>query len=199
MAEAEAAKAAAGAAAAAAAATAKEDVASSDVMDRLETEYFAQAKKGVILTAEELREFCEKKKLLPCPPLAELRRLRHRFKYIAIHSRWRKPPAYVGSSIEKLGIIFIDVGLFHRDLRVANKQCYVLLVAQDLLSQKLGVLAYPNKSQESWSRGIDFFVREWFPCVSAFVSDRDSSISGKPYQQSLRDKYGIQWIHLRNR
>jgi hypothetical protein len=57
-------------------------------------------------------------------------------------------------------------------LRVVNKGCYILLVATDLLSQKLSVIAFPNKSQASWERGITQFITRDFPCVQTIITDR---------------------------
>ena len=170
-----------------------------EVMDKVEQHYFAKARKGLILSPAELRDYCKQQDIKPCPSLEQLRKLRHRFKYIGMHSRWRKPPQYVGSTIEKLGVIFVDVGEFMKSLAPFNKQRYILLVATDLLSQKLACIAYPNKSQQSWQHGLDQMIRHEFPAVHTIVSDRDTSISGSAFQARIKSEYGVDWIHLRTR
>ena len=183
----------------AAAAAAADPEKSSPVLDQVEQHYFAEARKGLILTASELRDFCVEKGLKPCPTEKQLQELRHRWKYIGMHSRWKKPPQYVGSSIDKLGNIFVDVAEFKKNLVVANKQRYILLVATDLLSQKIACIAFPNKSQASWERGIAQMILQDFPAVKTIVTDRDTSISGAAFQARIKSKYGVDWIHLRNR
>jgi len=183
----------------AAAAAAEEKEPKDEDLEKVEKHYFAQARKGLVLSAVELGEYCKQQGIKPCPSQKQLRALRHRWKYIGMHSRWKKPPQYVGSTIEKLGVIFVDVGEFMKNLAPFNKQRYILLVATDLLSQKLACIAYPNKSQASWQHGLDHMIRHEFPAAHTIVSDRDTSISGSAFQARIKSDYGVDWIHLRTR
>lgn len=168
-------------------------------VDKIEKLYFDKARAGIILSAQELRDLCKKENITPCPSLQKLAKLRHRFKYVGMHSRWTKPPQYVGSSIDKLGNIFVDVAEFKKNLRVANKNRYILLVATDLLSQKISCIAFSNKSQASWEKGIAQMILHDFPAVHTLVTDRDTSISGAAFQARIKKVYGVDWVHLRNR
>jgi hypothetical protein len=168
-------------------------------LEKVEQKFFEEATDGVLLNPKDLRAYCKEEGIKPCPSESELWRLRKRWKYIGIHARWVKPPAYVGSSVDKLGNIFVDVAEFKKNLRVANKGRWIILVGTDLLSQKLSAIAFPNKSQASWERGITQFIEKDFPCVNSIVSDRDRSISGAGFQKMIRDKFGVDWIHLRSR
>ena len=77
---------------------------------KLERHYFDHARRGIILSEKDLRTYCDKVGLMPRPTSKMLRQLRYRWKYIAVHARWSKEAHYVGSSIDKLGNIMVDVG-----------------------------------------------------------------------------------------
>lgn len=188
---------AATATAAAAAAEAKED--DELVFEKVQKHYFTNARKGIVLTAAELREYCKQQAWKPVPTEKKMRSLRHRWKYIGMHARWRRPPQYVGSSINKLGNIFVDVAEFKRNLAVFNKNKYILLVGTDLLSQKIACIAYSNKSQASWARGLGEFIVHLFPSAGTIISDRDTAISSASFQKKIKEQYDVDWIHLRNR
>lgn len=159
----------------------------------------SKARQGIVPTVKDLQEYCKKNdSIQPKPTVAQLANLRYKFKYVAIHAKWNSPRHYVASSIDRLGNIFIDVAIYKPSLRVHNKQCSILLVAVDLLSQRLFCMAFPNKGQQSWSRGIEAMV-DFFPVISCFVTDRDTSISSESFQQKIKKKYGINWVHLRTR
>lgn len=169
-------------------------------MEKLEQHYFNQARQGIVLSVKDLQEYCKQSSAIsPKPTVAQLTKLRYRWKYIALHARWKKPPHYVGSSIDRLGNIFVDVGIFKQNLAVQNKQRYILLVGTDLLSQKISCIAFPNKSQQSWEKGLVQMIEKDFPVVRCFVTDRDTAISGEAFQKKIKTKYGVDWVHLRNR
>ena len=165
----------------------------------MEKHYFDKARQGIVLSVKDLQEYCVKVVLKPKPTVAKLRTLRYKWKYIALHARWKKPPHFVGSSVHKLGNIFLDVGIFKQNLAVQNKQRFVLLVGTDLLSQKLSCIAFPNKNQQSWEKGVSQMIEKDFPAVRCIVTDRDAAISSAAFQKKIKDKYGVNWVHLRNR
>lgn len=168
-------------------------------MEQVEAHYFQQARRGVILTPEELRLFCQKEGIKPVPTTKQLRSFRHKWKFIGMHSRWKKPPHYVGSSIPKLGNISVDVGEIFKNLAVSNKNRFILLVGVDILSQKLSVIAFPNKKQESWEKGLIQFVTKDFPCAHSILTDRDVAISSEAFQARMKKEYKVDWIHMRSR
>jgi hypothetical protein len=177
----------------------EEEAGEAEKLGRLEEYYFKQARKGIVMTVEDMQDYCLKNDITPCPPRKELRRMRFKFKYAGLHARWKKPPKYVGSSIDNLGNIFVDIAEFGKDYRVVNANRHILLVGVDLLSQRIEVIAYPNKTQESWADGIGQFILKKFPCVRTIVTDRDTAISHPDFQKMVYDKYGVDWIHLRSR
>jgi hypothetical protein len=143
-----------------------------EAMKKVEDHYYEEWRGGVRLDPQDLRAYCKDEGITPVPTLKEMSELRHKWKYIGMHSRWVKPPAYVGASVDKLGNLMVDVAEFSKNLRVVNKGCYILLVATDLLSQKLSVIPFSNKSQASWERGIAQFITRDFPCVQTIITDR---------------------------
>jgi hypothetical protein len=167
-------------------------------VQQVERHYFKKARQGIILKPDELQEYCRQEGIKPLPSQKQLRNLRYRWKYIGMHARWKKPPHYVGASVDKLGNLSVDVGEFGKNLAVSNKNRFILLVAVDLLSQRLGVIAFPNKKTESWEKGIVQFIKE-FPCVHTIITDRDVAITSERFQARIKEKYQVDWMHLRNR
>jgi hypothetical protein len=163
----------------------------------LEKHYWSQAKRGVIPTVEDLslwarqsgRGFDERR----------ARGLRHRWKAIARHSRWRRPPAYMSASIDKLGNVMIDMAHFSPQLRVFNKQCRYFLVGVDCFSQRLACVPLATKTRASWERGVVEMKERHFPVMTTIVTDRDTAVAGEVFQRAFRERYGIRWIHLRSR
>jgi hypothetical protein len=143
-----------------------------EAMKKVEDHYYEEWRGGVRLDPKDLKAYCKEEGITPVPTLKEMSDLRHKWKYIGMHSRWVKPPAYVGASVDKLGNLMVDVAEFGKNLRVVNKGRYILLVATDLLSQKLSVIPFSNKSQASWEKGIAQFITTDFPCVQTIITDR---------------------------
>jgi hypothetical protein len=163
----------------------------------LRDHYWSRAAEGVVPSAHELRVWARKRG--HAVGLRQIRQLRHLWKATARHSRWVKPPVYMGASIDKLGNIFVDMAHFMPHLRVFNKQCKYFLVAVDSFSQKLACLASANATQATWEKGVIACKEHHFPVVSCIVSDRDTAVAGETFQRAMRERYGIRWIHLRSR
>jgi hypothetical protein len=162
-----------------------------------EKHFLENAKKGIILSTEDLRRFLVKRKMVP-PPEKELRDLRHLFKYTAVHSRWVKPTHYMSAAVHKLGNVQVDSGELFKKLLVPNGQHFHLFVAVDSLSQKLAVYTFPNKSQESWQKFTTAIIKNDFPFITSLISDRDSAVSDA-FKDRIKKDWNIDWIHLKSR
>ena len=166
-------------------------------MEQLEKHYFKNARKGIILSVQDLTKYCREIGI-KVPPQSQLRDLRYFFKSVAVHARFRNPPHYASATVPKLGSIFIDLMEFKKNLKVANKQRQYLLVAVDALSQRIECFSMPKKTQEWWEKGVMHFLKV-FPLVRCFVSDRDVSISGKEFKARLFRTKNVVWRHLPSR
>ena len=165
--------------------------------DRIEQHYFEHAKKGVVLSAQDLKAYARKENI-PIPTDKKLRDLRHLWKFLAIHSRWTRPKYFMSPTVARLGNLYVDMAEMHKNLRVHNKNRHYFLVCVDALSQKTMAIAYPNKSQQTWEDGIKQFIDN-YPCARNIIVDRDSSVSGLAFQQRLYKETGVKFIHLRSR
>jgi hypothetical protein len=165
----------------------------------LEDRYFQLASRGIVLSVPRLAQLAVKLKVSPRPTRQALAALRHKWKFIALHSRFTKPAAYMGGAIDKLGNIMVDMGEFKPRLRVANKQRYYMLVGVDCLSGKMTCLTFANKSQQSWEKGVTTMIKELYPCVTTIITDRDTAVSGEAFQKRIKKTLGVSWYHLRNR
>jgi hypothetical protein len=168
-------------------------------MEKIEDAYRRAAKRGIVLSESDLVALRDKMGLKGEVTRGELRTLRYRFKFLAIHSRFQRPSHFMTASIPKLGNVFLDMADFEPRLKVRNKQCQYFLVGVDSLSQKLACYPFPNKSRVSWENGVRMMLKNDFAYVTTFVSDRDTAVAGKAFQQRIKEELGIDWFHLMNR
>jgi hypothetical protein len=79
-------------------------------LDRMEKYFLAKAKQGIVLSPTRLLEYCKKNKI-ECE-LYKIRQLRRRWKWLAIFSKSQKPPAYMGMTIQRYGVLMVDLAEF---------------------------------------------------------------------------------------
>ena len=164
----------------------------------VEEYYMAAAKKGVVLSLQDLKDFCRKKRVTRCST-RWLKSMRYRFKYTAIHSRWAKPSAYMGSSIERLGTVQVDMAHFMPRFKVANKQCSYFLLGVESVTGELSCTAFPNKSQKSWEAGVIKMIRHDFRHLGHILSDQDGAITPQTFRDRIKREYGVSWSFLPER
>jgi hypothetical protein len=163
----------------------------------LEQHYFNAARRGIVLSVADLSQFC-KTKGIRCSE-KKLASLRYRFKYVAIHARYAKPSHYMGSSIERLGTIMVDVAEFKPNLRVANSQARYFLAGVDSLTGMLSCIPCPNKARDSWEKGIRTMVEKNFNYVGHIITDRDAAVTSEKFRSKMKSEFGISWTFLRSR
>lgn len=169
-----------------------------NAMTLLEDRFLELAKQGIVLSVKDLQKLSSDLGL-PTPDARELAKLRYGWKYTALHSRWTKPAHFMTGVVEKLGCIFVDMAEFKKNLVVSNAQIKYFLVGVDSLSQLLCVVPCVNKKQTTWEEGIVRMMQSGFPYLHTIVSDRDAAVTGIEFQREVKEKYGISWLHLRNR
>lgn len=165
--------------------------------ERVEQYYYKYARKGIILTLSDLKEFARANKI-NVPSDIELRKLRHYWKYISIHKKWKRPSHFISPSVPKLGSVHMDMAEFHRNLRVSNGNRWYILVGVDSLSQRAWAKAYPNKTRTSWEDGANLIIST-MPSVRVLVTDRDGAISGEAFQRRVKKEKNVKWVHLKSR
>jgi hypothetical protein len=169
----------------------------SNSQSELRNHYMSRAEKGVILSLPDLKKFAKKSGLSFDREWAS--KLRSTHKQLARHSKWNKPPVFVGSSVDKLGNIMLDMAVFMPRLSVHNSGCKYFLMGVDCFSQKIACIPSTKNNQKIWERGVVLMKEKYFPFVTTVITDRDTSVAGKAFQNAIREAYGITWIHLRSR
>ena len=164
--------------------------------DDLERHFLASAKKGVILNLKQLTAYAKKKRLNVAQD--ELRRMRYKFKFSAFASRFRRPLAYMSSSIQKYGLWFLDVAIYEPGSRRQNKGCGAFLIAVESLSQQLLAFGCQDGTQASWEKAVVTLART-SNAVRCVLTDRDSAIKSKKWRDGIKERFGISWIHLKSR
>jgi hypothetical protein len=172
-------------------------------MEKLERHYDTQARRGLVLTVDEMAAFCRKKSI----PYSwkDLREMRYRLRYTAFFSEQRRPAQYMGASVEKFGQLMIDMAFYApkgkagASMRRANSGFGCFLVAVETLSGKLGAVPCKDSRQSSWEGAIVRMLETHFEQVSVIVSDRDVSVTGNAFRARMKRNYGISWTFLRSR
>jgi hypothetical protein len=166
-------------------------------LNRLEEHFLDRAKRGVVLSLGDLVRLRNRWGLEV--PTSELKKYRYRWKFVAIHSKFERPAHFMTASVDKLGNVMLDMAMFKPHLKRFNRQCKYFLVGVDCLSQKMACYPFANKSRVSWEKGALSMIANDFPVVKTFITDRDTAISGKAFQDRILEQRGVSWIHLMNR
>ena len=159
--------------------------------------YLAQLRRGVAPTLKELQT--ESRRLGLRRTRKQLTDMRFDYEFMAVRTPFRRTSAYVGSQVDKLGNLFLDMGEFGKSMRVSNGGKRYILVGVDALSQRLAVVPLANKSQAAWEAGVTRMIERDFPLVRSIVTDLDTAVAGKAFQAKIRLRHGIRWYHLRQR
>jgi hypothetical protein len=79
----------------------------------IERYFYSKASLGQVPSHADLLLFAKKNKILVDAALSHrLRKLRHRWKFIAVFSKPKKISNYMGFSVAKYGTLFIDLGYY---------------------------------------------------------------------------------------
>ncbi len=159
--------------------------------------YFDKLKQGLVMTPAELK--VQANLLGLHRSRKQLTDLRFDWEFLALRTPYRRKKGYVGPQIEKLGVIFVDLCELYKKWKVFNGQKYYMLVAQDALSQKIAAVPLAGKGQRHWESAVERMIEKEFPLVRCFVSDADSSVTGKAFRQRILDKYNVKWHFVLNR
>jgi hypothetical protein len=162
----------------------------------LEKQFYEKAREGTVLGVPELRRFAKAENISGVTN-EYLESLKSLWEVTSVHSEKRSGGGFAGSLLPKLGCIFVDLAEYKKNLRVANKQRCYFLVGCDALSELLCCLPLTNKTQQAWEAGVKHMVENVYPVVTTIVSDRDSSVAGKIFQEKMKRELGIDWYHLR--
>jgi hypothetical protein len=145
-----------------------------------------------------MQEYCRSHDLQPVPTVKELSGMRNKFKFAAIFANWKRPPKWVSSAIPNLGCVSVDGMEYKKKFAALNKQRWIVIIGVDVLSQFMAAYAFPNKTQQSWNTALESFITKDFPCCRRFLVDRDVAITGEAYQRHMKQKWNVDFMHLRS-
>jgi hypothetical protein len=166
-------------------------------MEALEKEFARRASGGVVMSRDEMLEFCRRRGV--SVDREALGRLRATLRHTALFAQNRRPPRYMSSSIPKYGTIMVDMAYFRPDLRVANGQMAAFLVAVECLSGKVSVVPCTGGTQKEWERAVRIMVEHGFDSVSHVITDQDASVTGADFRERVERELGVTWSFLTRR
>ena len=164
----------------------------------VESEFLRQARRGVILSLDQLVSFCKRNRI-PYK-LPTLKKLRVRFKFSAMHSRTRRPLRYMAASVLRPGVIQFDFAHYRPELKKSNDGAIGFLLGVDVLTQYLVILPLRDQTTRSWKKAILAAIEGTFNQVTVIYTDQDSAIkSGKEsgFRAYLKKNYDIDWHFLK--
>jgi hypothetical protein len=163
----------------------------------LERHFDKNAKRGVVLSAVQLAAHA--RKLGISFAWNELRQMRHRFKYAAFSSRFRQPLRYMSSSVQKYGVVFLDAAVMMPRHKNVNGGCGGFLAAVESLSQQMFAVGMKDGTTSSWEKAVTVLAETKFHSMRVVVTDRDSAVKSQAFRDSIKERFGISWTHLKNR
>ena len=163
---------------------------------RLETEFLRRAKRGVVMTLEDLKAFCLERGV-PLPPEDFLRHLRFKFRGTAVHARFNKPKVFASSAFHRFGVLSIDFAEMS-GLSSANFQRKGFVLACETSTQKLGFSFMTRKNLAGWDKALTELMTQ-FPGAHTVFSDRERALTSKKFQDTMRERFGLSFVFLRGR
>ena len=163
----------------------------------LETEFFRRAKRGEVMTFQELKDFATSERLSP-PSDAFLRRLRFKFEPTAVHSRFNKPKFFASPAFHHFGTVAIDYAEMP-GLAGANFKRRGFVLGCETSTQKLGACFMTRKNLAGWEKAIDDLVTHAFPQARAILSDRERALTSRKFQDKMRERWGLAFFFLKGR
>jgi hypothetical protein len=167
-------------------------------LDAVRSHFERRAREGVVLSVEDLADYCSEAGISPVPSRESLSELRSEWKALATHARWAYPKVYMGALFETLGNVQVDVAEMRPNLARFNGGAKYFLTAKDCLSELLAVVPLPNKKTTSWERAVSL-VCDSFPLVKTIISDQDVAISSRAFRDRMRRERDVGWVILRSR
>ena len=168
-------------------------------LGRLEKEFFRRVRRGDVMTREAMIDFWKRReKRLPLPDLETLREMRYRFKSSAVHARYNKPPAFASDSFHHFGAVSIDYAQMS-GLAGANYKRKGFIVGCEVTTQRLAACAVTGKATRHWEKALSQFLTQDYPHAYAFLSDRESALTSRRFQQRMKERFGVQFFFLRGR
>ena len=167
----------------------------------LEDFYFSEVSLGRYPKTADLKNFCVRKKYSRLPSSSDLRGMRSKFKATAMFSRFEDPrPSYMSSQRDSLGNVMVDMAHYKPELSGHNGGMCYFIVGVDCLTGAIACFPYQNKSRESWENAIsNIVVGGALRHVKTIITDRDTAIASKKFQEGIYKKYGVRWHHIMNR
>ena len=170
-------------------------------MESVRKHFIDNASRGILLSTKELLDFCKRKGIGPLTVEDRkiLRNFRRENPELAVFSRSSggdRRGLYVTAAIFRPGNVFIDLAYFRPRYYKFNKGFKYLLIGVDDLTQLISVQPLKSKTRAAWDAALKRMIEDDFPKIRYFVSDRDTAIASKKFQDKIFNAYGIKWLHL---
>ena len=153
-------------------------------------------KTGVALTAGQLLDFAQSKKLKGVTKRAIYTFLSTQKDVAQFGVARKRTRDYTTISVIRPGMYHIDYGEFHKEWAGSNSGYTGFLVAVENFTNKLFVIPTQDKGTAEWYRSINTFV-EKTRNVRTMFSDRDSVATSPNFRLEIMKKYGIRWFFLK--
>lgn len=166
-------------------------------MEELKAHFEASARRGVLLSTNQLAAYAQKKNL--SVPRQELKKMRSFFKFTAYAEPHRRPLRYMTSSISKYGLWQVDLANFEPQHKIANKNCTAFIVMVEGLSGQTFAVPVASKKTTAWFGALVTLLDTRVNSCVAIFSDRDVAVKNEDWRKMVRDRWGCSWYFLKNR
>lgn len=168
-------------------------------LDKVRAHFLRKAKRGVILSAEELLEYASDKSL-DCQDLERLRKLKEDWKFTAMYQKVSTPKAFAQTTHYRYGVCHVDMGFMSRQLKEANRGNWGFVVCVEVASLQVAVEPVADKSRDSWNRALNGIVQtSSINKITTLMSDEERALTSAQTVERLKRDYGIRMVFLKHR
>lgn len=152
-------------------------------------------KTGVALTASQLYEYAQRKKLIGITK-AKIYALLRESPIIAHFVPARKTKEYQSAPVLRPGVYHIDYAEFRKEWAGSNNKSTGFLVAVENFTNKIFAIPSRGKGTPEWLAAISSFVEKTRD-VRIILSDRDSVAKSQSFRNKIMSDYNIKWDFLK--
>jgi D-Tyr-tRNAtyr deacylase len=93
----------------------------------------------------------------------------------------------------------LDVAIFEKNHRNVNSGCGAFMAAVEVVSQQLFAVGMKNGTTASWEKAVTELAETKFHSMNMIITDRDSAVKSQSFRDSIKERFGISWTHLKSR
>ena len=168
--------------------------------EKLKKYFIKRLELGNILTEEEIKKYAQKRKLKV--GTGYISTLRDKVLPTLLYKQPIKISHYQTITVDRLGLLSIDFAYYKPEWKSYNNNCVGFLMVNSVIALKRWAIPMKSRKEIEFENAIEQVCKgDIFPAVRTILSDRESTVASKKFQEKMLEKYGIKFrfIHRYNK